>query len=205
MSIDPAQKALFQIAELDRRAKSNARMGTIHEIKGDKMRVNWGLDHEGQPCIGPWIQTTDHRGGETQQEVYKVGQNVEMSCLGGDFSQASVAPHGPNEKAPAPSHASEGNSTWQQGGSAHTRNGDSTNHMHGDGNNPNSNHRTSAQGTTGFAKVGGAYNRYQSHAEGVIISYKDDEHAIWCDKKGPACTAPLRIDKPTIPKDNGHK
>jgi hypothetical protein len=196
------QKLLFHVAELKRAAAYNARMGTIHEIKGDKMRVNMGLKHDGTPWLGPWIHTTDHRGGETQQEVYKVGQNVEMSALGADYSQASVAPHGPNETAPGPKHAKEGSSTWQQGDSAHTRNESSTNHGHGPGDDLSSNHRVSAEGTTGFAKNGGAKNRYQSHKKGVIISYKDDESAIFCDEKGCASTKPLTLRQPEIPKDN---
>jgi hypothetical protein len=90
MSIDPMQRILFQLAEQRRQAAHNARMGTIHEIKGDKMRVNLGLKHDGTPLIGPWMSTTDHRGGETQQEVYKVGQNVEVSALGADFATLGV-------------------------------------------------------------------------------------------------------------------
>jgi hypothetical protein len=206
MSIDPMQKLLFQVAELKRQASTNARMGTIHEIKGDKMRVNMGLKHDGTPWLGPWIHTTDHRGGETQQEVYKVGQNVEMSALGGDFSQASVAPHGPNKTAPAPSHASEGNSTWQQGNSAHTRNDGSQNFMQGDGNDPDVNSRTSKDGgATNFVKVGGAYNRTHAHKEGVTMSWKDDENTIHVDKDGCWSSKPLGLKKPTWKADNKAK
>jgi hypothetical protein len=200
------QKLLFHVAELKRAAAYNARMGTIHEIKGDKMRVNMGLKHDGTPWLGPWIHTTDHRGGETQQEVYKVGQNVEMSALGADFSQASVAPHGPNETAPAPKHASEGNSTWQQGNTAMTRNEGSHNLMQGDGNDPDVNSRISKSGgASSFVKNGSAFNRTQVHKDGCTMSWKDDEHWVSVDKDGPLCDKPFMIKKHEFSSDNKAK
>jgi phage baseplate assembly protein gpV len=203
VGIDPMQKLLFQVAELKRQASYSARMGTIHEIKGDKMRVNMGLKHNGEPWLGPWVNTTDHRGAETQQEVYKVGQNVEMSALGGDYAQASVAPHGPNEKTPAPSHASEGNSTWQHGDSAHTRNDSSQNFMRGEGNNPTVNMRVSDNGFTGFVEKG--KHRVHANSKGVVISYQNDENCIFVDDEGCASTKPLMVRTPKVKPDNKSK
>ena len=204
MPLDPMQKILFQLAEHKRQATQNARMGTIHEIKGDKMRVNMGLSHDGSPWLSPWINTTDHRGAETQQEVYKVGQNVEVSALGADYRQASVAPHAPNEATPAPDHASEGNSTWQQGDSRHTRNGNSTNHMAGgEGGDPAVNSRVDKDGgATNFVKAGGAHNRTHVHKEGVCMSFKDDQNTIHVDKDGCWCSQPLQIKKPPWKPNN---
>jgi hypothetical protein len=206
MSIDPMQKLLFQVAEHRRMTAHSDRSGTVHEIQGDKMRVKIGIKQDGSPLLSPWVHTSDHRGGETQQEVYKVGQNVHVSAQGGDFRQANLSPAAPNTTAPKPSHASEGNSTWQHGNSAHTRNDGSQNFMQGDGNDPDVNMRSSKDGgATNFVKNGSSHNRTHVHKDGVCMSYKDDMNTIHVDKDGCWSNKPLQIKTPPWKADNKAK
>jgi hypothetical protein len=207
MAIDPMQKLLFDVAKQRISAAHSDRPGTVHEIQGNKMRVKIGIKPDGEPLLSPWIHTSDHRGTETQQEVYKVGQNVTVAAgVGGDFRQGNLGPAAPNSTAPQPAHASEGNSTWQQGNTAHTNNDGSNNFMQGDGNDPDVNMRSSKDGgVSGFVKAGGAHNRVHTHKDGVCISWKDDENTIHVDKDGCWCSKPLQIKKPEWKADNKAK
>lgn len=208
MAIDPMQKMLFQMAELRRQAAHSDRVGSVHEIQGNKMRVKLGKKKDGTDWLSPWIHTTDHRGGERQKEVYAVGQNVRVAATGADFRQATVSPYAPSQKHPQPDHAGSAGDdahTWQNGDSKVTKNGGSHNIMQGDGSDPTVNCRTSTSGGfTGFVKADG-HNRVQAHKDGVVISFKDDEAVIFVDKDGPATTAPLQIRKSGVKADNSAK
>jgi hypothetical protein len=207
MAIDPFQRLLFQVAKQRIDSAHSERHGTVHEVQGNKMRAKIGIKPDGSPLLSPWIHTSDHRGEETQQEVYKVGQNVSVSAgMGGDYRHGNLGPAAPNESSPQPKHASEGNSTWQQGNSAHTRNDGSHNYMQGDGNDPDVNMRSSKDGgASNFVKAGGAHNRTHVHKDGVCMSWKDDENTIHVDKDGCWSSKPLQLKKPTWSPDNKAK
>jgi hypothetical protein len=70
------QTLLFQVAELRRQMHSMVRCGTVEEVDGDKLRINYGNDPDGKPVIGPWIHHSNHRGGSTERRFFsdKKGQ-----------------------------------------------------------------------------------------------------------------------------------
>jgi len=100
-------RMLFNVAETARQHANSDRLGTVHEIQKDKMRVVLGIDPNGQPFLGPWTDHSSMRGGTREREYYKVGQNVRMSSSGGDFQQSTVSPHAPSNSFPAPDHADQ--------------------------------------------------------------------------------------------------
>ena len=63
---NPYHRMLHDIAETKRKVATSDRMGTVYEVKQEggeqKIRVEIGVDPDGKPLIGPWINTTDHRG-----------------------------------------------------------------------------------------------------------------------------------------------
>ena len=50
--------------------KNSIRMGTVHEIKGDKMRIFWGNDNKGKPQYSPFIHNSTVRGEATRRMAY---------------------------------------------------------------------------------------------------------------------------------------
>lgn len=111
------QKLLMQVAELRRQLGSMVMMGSVHEVKGDRVRMNMGKDKDGKDVIGPWTHTGNQRGGAREGRFYKKGQNVTMLNPGGDPSQGILMPYGPNKDFKRPDHASskgQDEETYQQ-------------------------------------------------------------------------------------------
>src|ERR1035437_5332813 len=105
--LDPYNKVLFALAEHARVSANSDRVGYVHEIQKDKMRICMGIRPDGSPWLSPWLHTTDHRGGTRERDVYKAGQNVRMSSPGGDHRQATVSPWAESDSFPAPAHADQ--------------------------------------------------------------------------------------------------
>jgi hypothetical protein len=101
------QEVLFAIADMQRRVGNSLRMGSVHEVKGDKIRVNWGNSPEGDPVLSPWISTHGHNGGARERRFFKKGQNVMLGAVDGDFAKAFIVSHGPNKSHKAPEHANK--------------------------------------------------------------------------------------------------
>ena len=108
---------LYQLADLQRRVGNSLRMGTVHEVKGDKMRVNWGQSPDGKPVLSPWISTHGHNGGARERRFFKKGQNVMIGAVDADYAKAFIISHGPNKNFKKPDHANksgQGEETYQQ-------------------------------------------------------------------------------------------
>ena len=106
-AVSGMQKLIFTVAEHNRQLGFANRQGTVHEVKGDKMRVKLGEMADGKPFLSPWLHTADQRGGARERRFYKVGQNVMMSAPGADLRQAEVQAYAENDKYKAPDHANE--------------------------------------------------------------------------------------------------
>ena len=63
-------KLLFEISQIRNELKNTLRMGTVHEIKGDKMRIFWGNDKNGKPQYSPYIHNSTGRGEATRRFAY---------------------------------------------------------------------------------------------------------------------------------------
>lgn len=99
---------LAEVAELRRRVAGTQFAGVITEVKGDRVRVEWGRDYQGRPVLSPWLETQNHRGGARERRFYQVGQNVTISTVDGQLDEAAtIAADAPNEKFPAPDQADE--------------------------------------------------------------------------------------------------
>lgn len=115
---DDTQRIIRQIADVRRRLGNMFIMGTVHEVKGDRVRMNMGQGREGSDNIGSWIDTTNHRGGARERQFFKKGQNVLMFSPNGDPSQAVLSPFAPNKSFKPPDHANKSGQdeeTYQQG------------------------------------------------------------------------------------------
>lgn len=99
------EKLVSQIAELRRQMANQTQVGTVHEVKGTKLRMLMGKDKSGKEVLSPWLNTTNMRGGAREQRFYKKGQTLSMFCPGGDVAQAMISPFAPNEKFKTPEHA----------------------------------------------------------------------------------------------------
>lgn len=125
------QKVMFELAEHRRKTAHGDRVGYVHEVQKDKMRVVIGIKNDGSPWLSPWLHTTDHRGGTSERDVYKKGQNVRLSATGADFRQATVSPYAESKSFPAPDHADDAGpqaKTFQNGKLRFTANGDGHSH-----------------------------------------------------------------------------
>ena len=108
---------LFELADLKRRVGQQVRMGTVEEVHGDKIRVNWGKNPEGKPVLSPWISSHGHNGGARERRFFKKGQNVMIGAVDSDYSKAFVLSHGPNQNHKKPDHANKSGQdeeTYQQ-------------------------------------------------------------------------------------------
>ena len=122
---DPQQKQLHDVAEAQRKVATSSRMGTVKEVKqagGErKIRVVIGLDPNGKELLGPWMNTTEHRGATRGQKQYKKGQNVRISGVDGDYRQATVTPWAEGDSFPQPDNAEDhGYGDSSQAGKLHT-------------------------------------------------------------------------------------
>jgi hypothetical protein len=208
--LDPMQKILFELAEHRRKTSISDRMGTVHEVKGDKMRVNMGLQDDGQPWLSPWLHTTDHRGGTTERDNYKPGQNVRLSAVGGDFRQATVSPYAPNKQFGPPPQADNAGPDSKTLASGPVRTTIDENGSHNvwldGGGQPAMIYRASQDGfLTGRVGTGGNSFRFAATDKGVHISKGKGEKSIWITKDGLFCTEPLKIDKNMLKFDDDYK
>jgi phage baseplate assembly protein gpV len=107
MPDDQYSRLTFKIAELERRLAATVRPATVDEVKGDKMRMIIGKGSDGQDVKGPWMDTTNHRGGARERRFFKKGQNLMLIAPNGDLSQAAIAAFAPNKKFKTPDHANK--------------------------------------------------------------------------------------------------
>lgn len=107
MANDSIEKMMQEIASLRRQVGGMFRQATVHEVKGDKMRMVIGKGKDGKEVLGPWLDTVNHRGGATERKFYKKGQNLTLMCPNGDLAQAIVTPFAPNKDFKPPKHANE--------------------------------------------------------------------------------------------------
>lgn len=105
--MDTMEMLIMEIARLRQQVGGLVRHGTVHKVKGDKLRAILGKDKNGKDVIGPWLDTAGHRGGSRERKFYKEGQNISMLCPNGDISQAVILPYAPNKKFNTPDHSNE--------------------------------------------------------------------------------------------------
>jgi hypothetical protein len=98
-------RLLQELSDLKRRMSDMHQNGTVHEVKGTKLRMVIGKDKQGKEILSPWLNTANHRGGATEQRFYKKGQNLSVVCPGGDITQGMIAPYAPNKTFKTPEHA----------------------------------------------------------------------------------------------------
>lgn len=99
------QRVLQQISSLRRQIADLHQVGTVHEVKGTKLRMVLGKDKQGKEVLSPWLNTSNMRGGATEQRFYKKGQTLSIFCPGGDVSQGMITPYAPNKNFKTPEHA----------------------------------------------------------------------------------------------------
>jgi hypothetical protein len=114
-------RLVFQVAQSRRTSGNEKRVGYVQSVQRNKVeqkvRVVIGIRPDGSPWVSPWLHTTDHTGGASrEQKLYEIGQNVLVSCPGGDFSRATVSPWAESEAFPAPDHATQINGDTLQMG-----------------------------------------------------------------------------------------
>ena len=110
------QWMMQEIANLRRQMAEMFQVGTVHEVAGDKLRMQIGITKEGTPVLSPWLNTSNHRGGATEARFYKKGQTLSVICPGGDIAQGMITPYAPNKDFKRPDHANEhsdGEETYQ--------------------------------------------------------------------------------------------
>jgi hypothetical protein len=117
MALRDFQQLLLEQRERFRRESFADRIGRVHEVKGDKLRIVLGGTPE-KPMLSPWLHTTLMRGGARERRFFRKGQTVRLSCPGGDLRQATVTHYAESDYYPAPDHADdagEESETYQQG------------------------------------------------------------------------------------------
>lgn len=117
MALRDFQQLLLDQRERFRRESFADRVGRVHEVKGDKVRVVLGGTAD-KPMLSPWLHTTLMRGGARERRFFRKGQTVRLSCPGGDLRQATVTHYAESDYYPAPDHADdagEDSETYQQG------------------------------------------------------------------------------------------
>jgi hypothetical protein len=102
---DDYQRLLAQIADLRRQMSQQTQKGTVHEVKGTKLRMVLGKDKDGKEILSPWLNTGNMRGGAREQRFYKKGQNLSIFAPGGDIAQGMLMPYAPNKDFKTPEHA----------------------------------------------------------------------------------------------------
>jgi hypothetical protein len=117
------QQLLLDLRERLRRESYGDRVGRIHEVRGDKVRVVMGGTPD-KPMLSPWLHTTNMRGGARERRFFRKGQTVRLSCPGGDLRQATVTHYAESDYYPAPDHADDAGEeaeTYQQGATRVTK------------------------------------------------------------------------------------
>lgn len=111
-------RVLQALSDVQRRMADMHQNGTVHEVKGTKLRMSLGKDKDGKDILTPWLNTANHRGGATEQRFYKKGQNLSIVCPGGDITQGMITPYAPNKEFKTPEHADgsgQDEESYQQG------------------------------------------------------------------------------------------
>jgi hypothetical protein len=99
------QRIMQELSTLRRQAAQTFQVGTVHEVKGTKLRMVVGKDGKGKEVLSPWLNTANHRGGATEQRFYKKGQTLSVICPNGDITQGMIAPYAPNKNFKTPEQA----------------------------------------------------------------------------------------------------
>jgi hypothetical protein len=174
------ERLLFDLAETKRKQATSDRHGTVHEVKQEggeqKIRVVVGVDPDGKPLVGPWMNTTDKRGATREQHQYKKGQNVRIS--GDDYRQATVTAWSEGDSFPQPDNAPEhGYGDSYQAGKIHTGQWmpeDDDQQQGGGGAGP--------QGGGGGQQGGGGQDK--NHRHEVWIAKEDNKPPAWKGQSG---------------------
>lgn len=100
------QQIVRHVSEIARAALGNMiRVGTVHEVKGEKLRMVLGKDKDGQDVLSPWLNTTIFRGGARESRFFKKGQNLAIMMPTGDPRQGVLMPFAPNKNFLRPDHS----------------------------------------------------------------------------------------------------
>ena len=102
---DDVQRLIQQVSDLRRQFSNFHQSGTVHEVKGTKLRMVVGKDCVGKVVLSPWLNTSNMRGGAREQRFYKKGQTLSMICPNGDLGQGMIAPFAPSKDFKTPEHA----------------------------------------------------------------------------------------------------
>lgn len=102
---DDVQRLIQQVSDLRRQFSNFHQSGTVHEVKGTKLRMVVGKDSDGKDVLSPWLNTSNMRGGAREQRFYKKGQTLSMICPNGDLGQGMIAPFAPSKDFKTPEHA----------------------------------------------------------------------------------------------------
>ena len=220
-AISGFQRMVFLIAEHSRQLGFQNRQGTVHEVKGDKMRIKLGEMADGKPFLSPWLHTADHRGGARERKFYKQGQNVMLSAPGGDLRQAEVQAYAENDAHKAPDHANKSgqdeetyqlddlrkkqtkttSETWleaaQQQGASGGAGGGGSSSSQGE-----ARVKSRLDDSGGITHRVGKEKRVAAHKDGVKMKVSSDFFVI--DSAGRLIVSrPIIIGKDPVPDDNG--
>ena len=99
------QRLMQELALLKHQIAESFKVGTVHEVKGTKLRMVIGKDAKGKEILSPWLNTTNMRGGAREQRFYKKGQTLSLFSPNGDIAQGMLAPYAPNKNFETPEHA----------------------------------------------------------------------------------------------------
>src|ERR1700752_621824 len=117
MAADDLSEVIARLSRLQVKVDNMLKVGSVHEVKSgggeQKVRVNIGMDADGQPVLGPWLHTANARGGAREEHRYVQDQNVILISPGGDHRQALVIQHGESTARPRPDQASDDSETYQ--------------------------------------------------------------------------------------------
>jgi hypothetical protein len=64
------QTLLRKISVLEGKVGGMIRVGTCHQVKGDKLRMNYATDDGGKPVLSPWLHHTNHRGEHRERQAF---------------------------------------------------------------------------------------------------------------------------------------
>jgi hypothetical protein len=196
------QRILQELSNLKRTITNLHRVGTVHEVKGTKLRMLLGKDQDGKEILSPWLNTANHRGGATEQRFYKKGQTLSLICPSGDVTQGMITPYAPSKDFKTPEQADgsgqdeesyqledyrskqtkDGHDMWlqpddsknqqQQGGQQ--GGGGQTQQKKGHVGGDKAKMKTRMNADGGITHRVGKDSRLMAHKDGAKIRYKDD-------------------------------
>lgn len=221
-SDDLVRNVMRRLTELERVMGNTVKVGTVHEVKKDKLRMVWGKDKDGKDVLSPWLPTGNHRGGAREARFYKKGQNVVMFSPGGDLRQGIVMPYSPNKNFMRPDHANksgqdeetyqiddlrvkktkEGYDIWLQ--PPNQKQNQQNSYLRKmpqqqDSGTVKSKVRLNKDG--GITGRIGTKVRFSAHEKGAKIK-AGGKYAIFCDDKGCWSTHEIKVKKDPIPDDD---